>query len=239
MPYHSHQPAYLSFILQGAYTESYGARTRTCEFSTVIFHPEGESHAVQFHNALTRIFRLQIEPRWLESLREYSSSFNRPGDLKGGPASDLAFRLYREFRGTETGAQLAIEGLALEIFAEFVRHGERSNEEPGIPAWLARARDILHAHFAENPSLVNIAEAVGVHPVHLARVFRKRFGSTIGDYVRRLRIEAACRELTRSDAPLVEIASALGFYDQSHFTKSFKRFIAVTPAHYRKLTRSC
>ena len=82
-------------------------------------------------------------------------------------------------------------------------------------------------------ALVELALDIGVHPVHLARVFRKNFDCTVGEFVRRLRIERACKEIAESSAPISEIALALGFYDQSHFSNTFKRFTGMTPAAYR------
>ena len=62
-----------------------------------------------------------------------------------------------------------------------------------------------------------------VHPVHLAQTFRKFYRCTIGDYVRSLRIEFACRQLAATKMPLSEIALLAGFADQSHFTRTFRK----------------
>jgi AraC family transcriptional regulator len=86
--------------------------------------------------------------------------------------------------------------------------------------------------------LADIAEAVGVHPVHLAQTFHKSYRCTVGDYVRRLRIESTCRELATSEAPIVEIALAAGFCDQSHFTRTFKRLTGIAPSQYREALRA-
>jgi AraC-like DNA-binding protein len=62
-----------------------------------------------------------------------------------------------------------------------------------------------------------IAAEAGVHPGYLAREFRKHYGSTVGAYLRRMRIEYACRELMDSSVAVANIATAAGFADQSHF----------------------
>jgi AraC family transcriptional regulator len=77
-----------------------------------------------------------------------------------------------------------------------------------------------------------------VHPAHLAREFRRRRHCTIGGYVRRLRVEFACRELSSTDAPLAEIALAAGFSHQSHLTRTFKELTGMTPAKFRALSRA-
>jgi AraC-like DNA-binding protein len=111
----------------------------------------------------------------------------------------------------------------------------RVNPSIQLPPWLEEVRKILNAEFAERPKLYEIAAKVGVHPVHLARQFRKYFGSSVKEYVRKLRVDFACQQLLASDAPPAQIASAAGFADQSHFSRTFKRVHGMTPGRYRAL----
>ena len=78
-----------------------------------------------------------------------------------------------------------------------------------------------------------LAKEAGVHPVYLARIFRRYYGCTIGDYVRSIRIQQAQEDLLDSNKAIAEIAIKNGFADQSHFTRSFKHVTGVTPARYR------
>jgi AraC family transcriptional regulator len=77
-----------------------------------------------------------------------------------------------------------------------------------------------------------------VHPVYLACAFRRHYRSTVGEYVRRLRVEFACRELSATRAPLAQVALAAGFADQSQFSRTFKRVVGLTPTEYRKMFRA-
>jgi AraC family transcriptional regulator len=106
------------------------------------------------------------------------------------------------------------------------------------PRWLRQVRDLLHEGFRQRLTLDGIAESVGVHPAHLARVFRQQQGCTVGDYVRRLRIEYACHCLRTSDTALATVALAAGFSDQSHFSRVFKRQTGLSPAVFRESTVS-
>ena len=237
MPAHTHQLAAFGFVLRGAYTENYGWQTRDCEPSTIVFHPPAETHAVAFHQTPTRILRVGLNPQLAAEVRQYSQMLDRPSDFRGGPLAWLALRLYKEFRQPDSFSSLAIQGLALEIIATASRCTEKlAKRRP--PRRVERAREILHEQFAETLSLSRIAEMVGAHPVYLARAFRKCYGCAMGEYVRRLRIEAACREISCSAAPLSEIAATLGFYDQSHFSNTFKRCTGMTPAEFRALQRA-
>jgi AraC family transcriptional regulator len=86
-----------------------------------------------------------------------------------------------------------------------------------------------------------LAQAVDVHPAHLARTFRERFGLSIGAYARRRRLEWAAARLARSDGSadlsLAALAAEAGFADQSHFTRAFKRWAGLTPDRYRQRSR--
>jgi AraC family transcriptional regulator len=77
-----------------------------------------------------------------------------------------------------------------------------------------------------------IANTAAVHPAHLSRAFRKHFHKTPGEYVRDLRAMHAI-ELLKRDLPLAEIAMSCGFYDQSHFSRAFKRRFGLSPARFR------
>jgi AraC family transcriptional regulator len=70
---------------------------------------------------------------------------------------------------------------------------------------------MIQAHFAEQLTLKQIGKTVGLHPVYLASEFRKRYHCTVGEYVRQLRIEFACRRLSQSGDTVAEVAAALVF----------------------------
>ena len=233
---HTHEIAHVSLVLQGSFTEICGLKKRSSDSSTLVIHPPGEDHAVTFHDAGARVFSFHVKNRVLGRIRDFTKILDEPAAFGGGQPAWLAAQLYRESRATDAAASLMIEGLSFEIIAAISRRAE-SQRERQIPKWLKQAQEYLHAHYAENISFTVLAEAVGTHPVYLAREFRRHFGWAMGEYVRRLRIEIACRKISESNLPLTEIALTVGFYDQSHFTNIFKRTTGMTPAQYRAVFR--
>ncbi|MGH9949454.1 MAG: helix-turn-helix domain-containing protein [Pyrinomonadaceae bacterium] len=236
LPAHSHESAYFCFVLDGSFTERYENKSRLCSPSTLIFHPAGEKHSDYFHTD-ARCFNIQMNPQWFDSMRQSSNLLNTPADFYDPPLSGLALRLYCEYLENDEFSRLAIEGLTLEILAESSRHRIRKAERYP-PSWLRQAREVLDERFDESLALADLSEAVGVHPVHLARAFRRFYGSTIGEYVRRRRVEMACRQISDTDASLSEVGLAAGFFDQSHFARTFRRFTGLTPSEYRSAFRS-
>jgi len=235
LPRHAHENSYFCFGLQGVYTERYAKREVVCRASTLTFRSSGQTHEALVHNAGTRVFVLEISSPWIDRLRADSLTLDSAFDFYGGTLTRLCARLNREFHKTDSAAKLAIEGLALELLAEATR--QPSYGIGAAPPWLRQAREKLVEHFPENLKLTQIAAEVGVHPVYLAAAFRKKFGVTIGEFVRKLRIEHACAELDKEDLPLSAIALQAGFADQSHFSKVFKSYVGMTPREYRTLVR--
>jgi len=232
--HHSHCFPYLSILLRGSYRETYGRRTRDCGPSTVVFHPAGEVHADHFLASGGHIFRFEI-PRFPKGIAcSARAALEEPFELIGGTVAWLATRLYAEFKRPDQYSPLIIEGLVLEILGYSTRRIlERHNNQ--LPPWLLRVQELLRESAVDKLTLSRIARVADVHVVHLARVFRKFHGCTVGEYVRRLRIEYATRELRSLDKSLAQIAIEAGFSDQSHFCRAFKLSTGMSPGHYRDL----
>jgi AraC family transcriptional regulator len=232
LPKHSHALSYLCLTVHGRYSETSERTTQRCAPLTLAFHPAGAEHLVAFDSGEARLFNVEVEEQWMQRVRECRIGHDEPVYYRGGPPSWLACKLYKEYRSMDTLSGLMMEGLLLEIMVEASRSSSKQSKRKP-PGWLFAARDLLHDSFSQNVSLKQIAESVNVHPVHLAVRFRNYYGSTIGDYVRKLRIDFACSRLVETDRSLIEIALAAGFCDQSHFSRTFKQIIGVSPSAYR------
>jgi AraC family transcriptional regulator len=234
---HSHELSQLCFVGKGSFSESYGRKSREVKPLTLIARPCGEAHAHRFHNAGARCLIIEIGNESLRRIREYSTVLEDSAEVQSGVVAWLASRLFKEFHGEDEASSLAIEGLTLEMLSEVSRRPVRVSKSTP-PRWLEPAKEFLHSHFSQTITMSEVARAAGAHPTHLARVFRQYYHCTMGEYVRRLRIEFACREASLTDATLMEIALAAGFYDQSHFSRTFKQIMGLTPSQYRAAFRS-
>ena len=231
---HAHARAYLGLVVRGGHRETAGVEERTCGPATVVFHPAGERHANQFSPAGGRIFRLEMDDDWLAHMRDGGVTLDRSAEAHHGLLSQIASRIFAEYRARDGMSPLVIEGLALEFAAGVVRSWSRTTSSRA-PRWLGAVVDFLRARAAEEVRMGELARLAGVHPAHLNRVFRRQHGCAVGEYVRRLRIDLAARELAGSQRPIADIAAAMGFADQSHFSRVFARVMGMTPGRYRKL----
>lgn len=233
MAKHTHESPYISLVLRGAYQEKIGKHVSERIANSVIFHTAQEGHAVRFHNDQTQILQIEFSSGWFGKNKDFKSIFESPCEFNNGTVNWIAARLFMEYKRQDQFSSLAIQGLMLEMLAEAGRYKTRQNSENKTPKWLNRVEEILYEQFESKNSLESIAQEVGVHPVYLSREFRKRKGYTIGEFVRRRRIEVSCRKISDSKKELCDIAYEVGFYDQSHFTNTFKRITGITPAEYR------
>lgn len=233
IPVHDHELASVCLVLEGSYDETIAWRQRVCTPGMVIFHPEGEHHADVHHGAPVRLLSIEVGRAKLAALQAVAPVLAESAHLADAESALAAARLAREFRSGDEASGLAIESLMLDLL---VRSQRRVlSDEPAAPPWLARAQEFLQANYTRSVGLQEVADAAGVHPTHLARVFRRHHRCTLGAWVRRLRIEAARRQLAEGEMPLADIALAAGFADQSHFSRLFRAATGVTPTHYRRL----
>ncbi|HEV2905625.1 MAG TPA: helix-turn-helix domain-containing protein [Pyrinomonadaceae bacterium] len=235
LPKHSHECACFSLMVRGGMKENYGRRTLESYKQTVGFNAADEPHSNTISSNGARFLILQLGVEQTKRAQQYSARFNTSAVFNHGELSWLGLRLFQEAEQDDAVSPLAIEGLALEMIAMLCRLNEPRGNRP--PHWLTQAHDLLRDQFAEPLSVATIAKTVDVHPVHLSRTFRKRYGSSIGDYVRSLRIEKARSLLSSTALPLAEIATTTGFYDQAHLSRVFKRRLRMTPAQYRRAFR--
>jgi AraC family transcriptional regulator len=230
LPTHFHENTNIALTLEGTFFETIRGRAQEVDPSGMVLRPAGEKHSNQYGRVGSRSLIIEVMPQRLATISEVTSILDCAAYFKGGSSANFGLRIYREFKRMDCVAPLAIEALVLEMLVEITRG---SRLEPNQPRWLRMARDLVHDQFSESLSLSNIAEVVGVHPVHLAKMFRRHYGCTVGEYIRMLRLNHAAKLLAQPDKTLSAIALAAGFYDQSHFAHLFKLQFGVTPGGFR------
>jgi AraC family transcriptional regulator len=224
---------YLAVVLEGGLRKTFRRRTMQLERAAGVTIPAGATHGARFGAEGARI--AIVRPS--DAAGSAAASLDRVVELRARGLNWLAWRLAGELRASDAAAPLAAEGLALELLAATSRERQPKRLAARRPSWLKSAEELLRAQLGDYVGLTELADAVGVHPAHLARAFRAHYGVSVGEYGRRLRLASAATEVARSDTPLAQIAVEAGFADQSHFTRLFKAYVGVTPARYREETR--
>jgi AraC family transcriptional regulator len=154
--------------------------------------------------------------------------------------NNLASALVREMLAADDGTRLFAESLANVLSVHLIRNyaeGMPAAPQPvtGPTRAVSAAVRFIREHYAEQISLADIAAAAGMSPFHLTRVFKKTMGMSPHQYLVEVRVHSA-RALVSAGGEhpsLAEVAAAVGFADQSHLTRQFKRILGTTPKKVR------
>ncbi|MBK9967582.1 MAG: helix-turn-helix transcriptional regulator [Holophagales bacterium] len=230
---HTHEEAHFVLVTRGTYITAARGAPAPAGPPLLVYNPPGTTHRDRFLSEGGRFLTISVPAHALARAAEVVR-LPAGSTLLTGEAVLRAGRLVGLSSGGGTAGTLAAESLCLELLDWASGVGPASRP---LPDWLRRARDLLHDADGEL-SMRDVAAALGVHPVHLARAFRARLGTTPGDYLRRTRLERAASLLARGQESLSSIALSTGFCDQSHLSRSFRREYGLAPGEYRRSVSS-
>ena len=227
---HTHADGHFIWVTGGRYVTS--ARGEAVSSSgEFIYTPPGVEHRDHFAGGRGSFFAISIHADRLSEWSQVIAPPDHAQRIAHPSVLGAAWELMRECRQTPDSA-LLMEALCVHIFA---RLGDWKNAKKP-PPWLTRAREVLSDCAAGDLTLGDVAQTVGVHPIHFTRSFRAHFGCTPGEFLRVRRLERAAALLQGSALSLPEVALEVGFADQSHFTRKFSAMFGVAPGEFRRLT---
>jgi AraC family transcriptional regulator len=225
---HDHARAFLCFVVDGCYEDRPARRAQEWPRTSVLLHAKGTRHADALP-AGGRLLGLTFGASWdarLELLPRFDGVLAAP---PGTAASWLMARLRQEAREPGPCADLACEGLILEVLSVLGRPRGGGRHAAAV----RRAEEILRASPGAAVDVARIAREGGIEAGFLARAFRRAHGMSLTAYARRLRVEEASR-LIADGMDLADVAASAGFADQSHLTRIFRRVTGTTPAAFRR-----
>jgi AraC family transcriptional regulator len=156
------------------------------------------------------------------------------------PAIEAALRtIDSELSSGAPGGRLLVESLGNVLAVHLIRHamgGAPGGHQPrgGLPRRKLRvAIEYIEDHLDSEIALEDLAAAVHLSAFHFARLFKASTGLPPHQYVIARRIERAKQLLRDDDLSLAQVAARVGFWDQGHFTRHFKRLVGVTPGRFR------
>lgn len=227
---HWHDRTSVSLVLEGELVERSEHGVHRAGPGSVVAKPAGTEHANRFGDAGARLLLLDVSRT--AAAGERLSDRGWTWTDGGGPARAL-LRVLEAVRSLPEELDLVVEE-TLEQLPSLL-DGECGVEEGPPPDWVREVRRRLHRELRDPPRVRALAADAEVHPTHLTRRFKGAYGVTITGYLRRLRAREAARLIASPGGSLAGIAYRVGFSDQSHFCRVFKREMGLTPGRFRDL----
>lgn len=238
-PRHVHHYFVVGLVESGAQSYSYrGSRHITPAGQIFLVNPD-EPHTGEAATPEGYVYRT-LYPRTDLLARVAEDIGTRAGVpfLKGAVLNDpvlaaLLSRFHKCLAGRSPWAER--ESLLLETLARLItRHADPQvtprpvgKEHPAV----RKAREYMETHFEDDVSLSTLAGLVSLSPYYFARAFESETGLPPHAYLEGVRIQKAREFLDRGDT-IISAALSVGYSDQSHLTRRFKRFLGITPGQY-------
>lgn len=234
---HEHDTGAVTLVYRGRLAERVGDREEHAEPLSVVVKPPGVRHANRFGPEGAWVLQVLFEPTLLE---EWRSEW-RLGAWRWRHGGD-SVRPFLALLGSarrRPADRAEVEMRVLDLLSR-IGPAPDSDRRGGGPAplWLVRAKERIAEDLEQGVRVRDLAGAAGVHPVSLARAFRRHYGEPVTAMIRRRRVVVAASHLSGGDRPLSDVALGTGFSDQAHFCRVFKGATGVTPLHFRRLSRA-
>jgi AraC family transcriptional regulator len=236
--WHYHENAYFTFILAGTVIEGNKKEVYHCPAGSLLFHNWHDPHYNIKPKGFTRGFHIELQKHWFDALELKQDKLEGSFAVDDPDVKFLLYRIFKESKLCDELTAIAVESLLLQSLNKMQLNNVGTSKQ--IPAWVGRLKELLTDDPVGKHTLIELSAVLQIHPVHLSRDFSKYFNCTMGEYIRKLRVEKSFALLADDDLSLTDIAFACGFADQSHFLRCFKQFGGCNPSAYRKfLLRVC
>ena len=231
---HAHEETTVTLVVSGSLRETVGRTEEVARALSIVVKPGDTEHADQFGVYGARTVQITLTTRDAADLREWEPSVRSWRWTHAGPAVPAFLRLLVLLR-TQPQDDARIEQGVTSVLASLRDVPDDSNHEP--PRWLRNVREEIE-DVGSSLRVRDLASRAGVHPVYLARQFRRFFGCSVVSYLQRARVTRAADLIAGSWTPLSTVAFQTGFADQAHLTRSFKAGTGFTPGVYAGFIRS-
>ena len=230
--WHSHEEPVLILLLAGYTREQVRGRDMIASPLDVGVKPAGIRHQDHFWPNGVRALRVILSESLLSELETTSRVMERWEWLRGSDAVQPLLRTVKALRAKSGHAEIE-ESLHESVAAMLTT--TNGMKPADAPPWLCHAREHLETSYSSGVRLRQLANQAKVHPVYFARMFRRFFGCSVGQHVRRIQLRAAAALLANGRYSLAEIACQSEFSDQAHMTRAFTKAYEITPGEFRRL----
>lgn len=236
-PVHAHPNASVTLVLSGSLEERVGRSTEQGLALGIVVKPAGLEHDDRFGAEGARTVQIALSAA-------ASAALERRGEVLATwrwiPAAAAVAPFLRLIDALRSDDGAGVHDCAWDVLGALATVRDSADGRIGqrAPAWLAAVRTAVDDDPAAGHRVADLAAAAGVHPVHLAREFRRYYATGVAEHLQRRRLQLAAELLAVSDVPIAAVAARSGFADQSHLGRQLRRRAGITPGELRRATRA-
>jgi AraC family transcriptional regulator len=216
-------------------------RSQTCIYGDMVIYPAGSTQKLSWDRE-AEIIQLDIKPEFVTQASSLDKIELIPQfGFRDSLLQQLALSLSAELRHGVRENRLYTDSLFNTLCLHLMRHYSTSTttvdqSNDGLPSFLLRRlKEYIQENLSQNLTLADMAQMLGLSRSHLTKLFKQSQGISLYQYIIHCRIARAKQLLKHKRLAIAEIATQVGFADQSHLTHHFKRHVGLTPKIFRQL----
>jgi len=260
-PSHWHEFMELIFVRKGYLRATFKNTSLTVNENELLVIMPGESHSFEndgdglYENFVIKMDSVFIRNTVFDSLevsKVYPYLFNLPGgggggtflynaeELKNSGILEVIKKFVTELQEKETGYTLSIRACLLDITAWLLRRWNNSSlpaqntEYYSVYFKMQPVFNLINEQYQKNITTQEAADKINMSVHHFCRLFKKLTGYSFHNYIRKLRIDKAIKQLLTTSDSIKQISYAVGYNNESFFIRVFREDIGMSPEKYRK-----
>lgn len=234
---HSHETLALSILGSGEIEVEFHSKDSQVLIPNkiVIFNPNEVHRTKSRKKENIDYFTLHLDVKWCKSIQNEESFIYLQNLIEDENIYKELLIIFKSIINTESKINInRLKTILEKILKEYICFDNKSNESEDEHIIFKEVEKYIQNNLCNAITLSDISKAIGYNEFYIIRVFKKKFGLTPHAFLINKRVEKARQELTQNrDINLSQLSCDVGFYDQSHFSKVFKRVFAKTPNNYK------
>jgi AraC family transcriptional regulator len=225
---HAHDATSVTIVLRGSLLERVGEAEEIARPLSIVVKPCDTEHANRFGPKGARTLQIYIPPAEFTRMEPWQASLGS-WRWQHAPRSTVMFlRLLSAVREYSCDTDV-VQSFAFDALAALAPDCNALRVQP---SWLKQIREAID-DACNPPRLSDLARLASVHPVYLARQFRRGYGCSVSEYIHRRRIQKAAELSSDRSRTLSTVAHGAGFSDQAHMCRVFRKQLRLTPQKLR------
>jgi AraC family transcriptional regulator len=228
--WHSHENAHITLFLRGGTSEKRKNSSTVVGPGSLLFYHSDELHLNQNTLFPSKNINLEIDENLLKEFKINEAVIEKSVEN----TALTKFLMLKIFKESQTADPFSGDTINM-LFAQLAQANKHADKYEKSPSWVKNLHELLNDCWNENPNLQDLANVLHLNPITISKHFPKYFGCTLGEYMRRIKIERSLPLIESSKINLTEIGFQCGFADQSHFIRTFKNQTGFLPKQFQKI----